>query len=129
METQNEPFEIVISDNCSQDTTDEVVQKHQKTKPYIKYYKMKSHKDGGLGNFVNALRRCSGELCMYHSDDDKLVPETFLKYLNQLKSSGDDVVAITAPFVIYNDKTGQIGRNYVDISAPFRFSLKDGNIF
>lgn len=125
MEDQDEPFEIVISDNCSQDHTADIVKKHQKTKPYIKYYKMKTHKSGGLGNYNNALRRCEGEFCMFHADDDKLIPETFLKYLKQLKNSGDDVVAITAPFTGYNDATGKVDTVYVDIQNPFRFSFSD----
>lgn len=83
---QNYPhLEVIISDNCSPDNTEEVVQEISKGHPEIKYYRQKAN-IGMIPNFEFVLRNASGKYFMWVADDDALEVGVLLKYMAFLES-------------------------------------------
>ncbi len=63
--------EIIVSDNCSEDNTNEVC-KNYINKPYFSYYKQPSN-IGGDKNFLWLYQNTSGRYILLLSDDDRLL--------------------------------------------------------
>jgi len=81
-------LEIIISDNCSTDNTQEVIQEICKSHPEIKYFRQQTN-IGMIQNFDFVLRRSSGKYYMWVSDDDMLEPGALLKYVAFLENNPD----------------------------------------
>jgi glycosyltransferase involved in cell wall biosynthesis len=81
-------LEIIISDNCSSDNTEEVCVELSKTNPSIKYFRQKEN-IGIIGNYKYVLSKASGELYMWVADDDSLEPGILKKYVDFLTSHND----------------------------------------
>lgn len=62
-------FEVVISDNCSNDNTKSVVQNIKDKR--IRYFRLKKTVGNAI-NFKNAIKKARGEYVFIHSDDDFL---------------------------------------------------------
>ena len=60
-------FEVVISDNCSNDNTKSVVQNIKDKR--IRYFRLKKTV-GNAVNFKNGIKRAKGKYVFLHSDDD-----------------------------------------------------------
>jgi glycosyltransferase involved in cell wall biosynthesis len=70
-------FEVVVSDNCSEDDTREVVQAF--SDPRVRYVQTASH--GTIGDSWEFARsQAKGTLVMMLSDDDALLPETLATF-------------------------------------------------
>ncbi len=70
-------LEVVISDNCSTDNSDEVIRKYT-SDPRVKYFRNETNL-GMLGNFRKAtFEYAQGELITYVSSDDYLTDSSFL---------------------------------------------------
>ena len=67
-------FEICISNNCSTDTTENVVKAHEKRLP-IRYTK-NSQNIGIARNFLNVVSMAKGEFCWLVGDDDLFLHDT-----------------------------------------------------
>tara|TARA_Y100000385_G_scaffold284496_1_gene342579 strand:- start:163 stop:1158 length:996 start_codon:yes stop_codon:yes gene_type:complete len=78
-------FEIVISDNCSTDNTEEVVSKMIKTfgseNIIIKYFRNEINV-GASKNFINLPKLASGEYIWFFSDDDYMLETAVDSFLN-----------------------------------------------
>jgi glycosyltransferase involved in cell wall biosynthesis len=73
------PYEIVISDNASTDTTAEVVQEFSADLP-IRYY-LRPENNGPFVNVNGTYRRAHGQYSVYVADDDRLILEGLLNAL------------------------------------------------
>lgn len=80
-------WELIVSDNCSTDTTREVVQKYVNEGMLINYMRNSSN-IGGDRNFVQCFKRATGKYIWLLGDDDYLKRGTLDKIL-QLLSGGD----------------------------------------
>lgn len=69
--------EICISDNCSSDTTEDVVRRANLTLP-VKYYRNKSNL-GIPRNFLKVVDMAEGEFAWLIGDDDLIVPDAFVR--------------------------------------------------
>lgn len=76
-------LEIIISDNCSTDRTAEVCSTLWVNNPSIHYFRQKEN-IGITSNFEFVLRKATGDLFMWISDDDSLEPGTLHKYVDFL---------------------------------------------
>ena len=69
--------EICISDNCSSDTTEDVVRRANLTLP-VKYCKNESNL-GIPRNFLSVVDMAEGEFAWLVGDDDLLMPDAFIR--------------------------------------------------
>lgn len=92
-------LEILISDNCSTDQTEEEVKKFND--PRIKYFKQ-SMNLGSTGNFDFVLQNASGEYFMWHSHDDWLDLDYIEKCFQKL-SNDSELSLVTGQAKYYAD--------------------------
>jgi glycosyltransferase involved in cell wall biosynthesis len=81
-------LEIVISDNCSTDGTQEVIQELCKEHSEIKFFRQESNL-GMIPNFEFVLKKSSGKYFMWVADDDALEPGILMKYITFLEKHPD----------------------------------------
>lgn len=78
-------LEVIISDNCSTDDTEDVINLLGKRHPVIKYFRQPSN-IGMIKNFEFVLRQASGKYFMWVADDDALEPAVLEKYVSFMES-------------------------------------------
>lgn len=106
-------FEVVISDNCSTDKTEEVIGNLKDKR--IRYYRTKKT----LGNALNmkrAIEQAKGEYIFLHSDDD------FFLYKNSLQEIYREII---------KHNPGYVRVNYINISFNKKriFDFRIGKAF
>lgn len=69
------PDELVITDDCSTDRTEEIVLEFAKTAPFKVIFSRNSQNLGYCGNFNAALMKTSGDLVFLSDQDDVWFPE------------------------------------------------------
>ncbi len=94
--------EIVISDNGSTDTTQDVVAAHKARGLPITYFRRSENK-GSMANYFTVLSRAGGEFLLYLADDDLIVPEAIRDTVRFL-SNNPDIQAAYAPWQLFDDK-------------------------
>jgi glycosyltransferase involved in cell wall biosynthesis len=77
------PFEIIVSDDCSTDSTNKVLQKLALEIPYLKVYKQ-PYNLGLLGNVDTCLRLATGDFIVRLDSDDYLNPDYIKLLVGQL---------------------------------------------
>lgn len=106
-------FEVIISDNCSTDSTQEVIGKLKDKR--IHYSRTKTT----LGNALNmgrGLKYAKGEYIFYHSDDD------FLPYKNSLEEIHKEIITHNPGYVRVNYISLSLDRKRVfsyKVNKPF----------
>src|SRR5258706_8020493 len=86
---QNYPnLEVIISDNCSSDTTEAVCTELRKKNPAIRYFRQKEN-IGIIANYEFVLRQASGDFFMWAADDDSLESGILQRYVDFLVSHRD----------------------------------------
>src|SRR5882757_11007964 len=73
-------LEVIISDNCSSDNTEEVCSDLCKKNKSLHYFRQKEN-IGIIPNYKFVLRKASGEFYMWVADDDTLEPGILQKYV------------------------------------------------
>lgn len=93
--------EIIVSDNCSMDTTPEIIKYYKEKYPFIKYVRNQIN-IGADANFLQCMRLATGKYIYLLSDDDVLMegalsyildylaryPDVGLVYLNSMGFHG-----------------------------------------
>ena len=69
----NNPVQIVISDNASQDNTKEIIENYQKQYSHIKYFCFDENM-GADRNFLNVVEIADGDYCWLMGSDDIVLP-------------------------------------------------------
>lgn len=115
---QTVPFyELIISDDCSTDSTVEIIN------DYVKKFNVKLlTPDNNLGpnkNFENAIRACEGDYIMICDQDDIWMNgkiSTCLHYIHDVeyKKGNDTPILISSETICFNDNNGI---NYSSISC------------
>ena len=85
----NEQVEVLVSDNCSNDATQEIITGYQKQYPYIKYIRNEKN-IGPDANFLQCMQLASGRYIHLLSDDDVMMEGALAKILSYL-SKNDEV--------------------------------------
>ncbi len=101
-----EQIEIIISDNCSQDNTQQIVEEFCETVPFT--YLRNTENIGPDGNFLQCLRKATGKYVWLLGDDDYLQTENIPLLLRILKDEEAGLVHIDTgnknkPYTIYDD--------------------------
>lgn len=86
LQQYDERIEIIVSDNCSQDSTPEYMEEMMKKFPFIRYIRNNENL-GADGNFLNCLRKASGRYIQLLSDDDILECNSLKIILNFLNNN------------------------------------------
>jgi glycosyltransferase involved in cell wall biosynthesis len=72
-------LEIIVSDNCSPDATQTLLEEISKNHPQLKYYRQEVN-IGMIPNFEFVLRKATGKYFMWVADDDELETGVLEKY-------------------------------------------------
>lgn len=96
--------EIIIADDCSSDSSQEICEKYASKYSQITFIKNEINL-GGQGNFLKILYLCSGKYITYASQDDYW-DKNFISYLvEKLESNNSAVLAASAAQLLdKNDK-------------------------
>src|SRR5688572_15254480 len=81
-------IEVIISDNCSTDNTEELCTGMSKNYLPIKYFRQLEN-IGMVANFSFVLKQASGHFFMWVADDDTLEPGILKKYVEFLVANPD----------------------------------------
>jgi len=113
-------LEIIISDNCSTDNTDQVVSKYLDD-PRIKY-SVNDSNIGMLANFDKATRElASGKYITYVSSDDYLVNPTFVSKAVEKIMGNPQIVVVTGVLIVESTatKSFQFASSYLHYKKSF----------
>lgn len=99
-----ENFELIISDNASEDTTAEICQEYEKKEPKIRYFR-NSVNIGAVANFQILVELARGEYFVWVAGHDLWHP-TFLSRCVELLSR-DESVVLCYPQAFWIDGEGQ----------------------
>ena len=97
-------YEILIGDNCSSDTTEQVVARHQ-GRLNIRYFRRPSNL-GSAENLNQLYRSAQGKYVLYHADDDLPILDEINKNLEIFERNAG-VGVIFAPWFIHDLPTRQ----------------------
>lgn len=98
-------IEIVISDNCSTDGTEDICRGYSSKDARIRYVRQECNL-GPLGNFTYLLNRASGEYFMWAASDDRWHPEFISNLVESLEIEKSASVAFCNYYEI--DEHGKI---------------------
>ncbi len=98
-------FELIISDNCSNDDTEEICLKLKEKDKRIKYFRQEINK-GATSNFNFVLEKSTGNYFMWAAYDDFWQPNFISECINVLDNN-EDCVSVFTHFVIYDINTLQ----------------------
>ena len=79
--------EVVISDNCSTDNTEEICNDFIKRYPNIKYYKQQKPTYIADQNFIDVLSLATGKYIKLHNDTSFIKDKMLLKIINIIKQN------------------------------------------
>jgi abequosyltransferase len=84
----SEFIEIVISDNCSSDNTQQIVNEYLSRFVNISYYRLPSNLGPDI-NFINVVKYARGEYCWLFGSDDAMIPGAIQKMLQFCNNNFD----------------------------------------
>lgn len=116
-------FEIVIVDDCSTDSTNDYIQSLSREPEVNAYRRIKN--SGFVSNYAFAMQRARGRYALFLGDDDLLIPEKVIEYIQIMK--GDPGIGmIQAPWMLVDARPGRgdMGPFY---RIPERTRLKKGD--
>ena len=117
-------FEIIVSDNCSQDDTTVVVSKYL-ADSRVHYYRNEEN-IGMVRNWRKAVfEHASGDWFVLLSDDDYLVDPDYLAKASRLIEDNPSVVVVYAEGYMLNESTGE----QKSIVLPFEGVVKGVDVF
>ena len=115
------PFEIIISDNASNDDTSKIVEKW-KSKLKLKYFRQKTN-IGAVQNYNFVINQASGEFSLYLADDDILDFSSLNSCIFEF-SEMPNVGAYYAPWKI-GDPEGNTFTQFFSIQTGMYFQKGD----
>jgi glycosyltransferase involved in cell wall biosynthesis len=87
-------FELVISDNASNDATEKICREYMDKDNRIKYFRQEKNM-GVTRNFEFVLEKASGDYFMWTGVDDMLLPEFIEKNIQSLNNDNECVASIS----------------------------------
>ncbi len=124
-------FELIISNDCSPDNTDIVVNQIIENHPKGNNIKYFSHKNnlGMMSNFIFALSQCNLKYIALCEGDDYWTDKSKLqKQVNFLEKNEDYVVSWT-DYLNLNDKKNVLTQNNFSKKLPELYTINFDNIF
>ena len=97
-------YELVVSDNCSTDETPEILARYASRHPQMRVSRQ-SRNVGAYPNILETLRRARGEVVVSIADDDLMIAEPLLAYVQRMIDE-PDLVMIQAPWFLVDETKG-----------------------
>jgi glycosyltransferase involved in cell wall biosynthesis len=107
-------FELIVSDNASQDDTQDVIKSYQRTDPRVRYYRYPRNV-GAIRNFNRLVELASGDYFMWAAHDDFWEPAYIERCLEVLERDSPVVLCYTATNFV-----DESGRHLEAFKDPFR---------
>ncbi len=95
-------IEIIISDNNSPDSTEEIVRKYKKKYNQLKYFKNK--KNIGIINTIKVADYATGKYIWFFSDDDWQKPGALKTVIEVIKQNNPDLILVNLDLYSKNGK-------------------------
>jgi glycosyltransferase involved in cell wall biosynthesis len=117
-------FEIIISDNASTDSTEQICQEYAQRDRRIKYYRNETNL-GPTANYAKLTELAQGDYFKWHNYDDTCAPEFLARCVEVLNQHPDVILCHTRMNCI--DSQGQVTEAYCydlqadEPSTPHRF--------
>ena len=102
---QGDYYEVIVSDNASPDSTEEIIQKYL-SDSRISYYRNEKNL-GARENIYKATGYARGEYVFWLSDDDYLLPNALSKVIAVIEAH-PSVGYIYSPVVTVDDRNGKL---------------------
>ncbi len=109
-------FELIISDNCSTDATEEICRAYAARDPRIRYYRNERNL-GPTWNFNHTFELARGEYFKWGSHDDVCAPELLERCVAALDSMPDVVLAYARMTLI--DDNSQVIERYDEVQRTY----------
>lgn len=116
-------FEVVVSDNASTDDTPRVVESMQGAMPYLRHCRQASTVEP-FANYLNAMRKATGEAVVYLADDDSIIPENLIPYIERLLAE-PGLAGIYTDWINYDDAQEKELHRYFECKQPATFGPDD----
>lgn len=100
-------WELLITDDCSTDSSREIIQKFADSDPRIKLFCLGTNSGAGVAR-NNSIREAKGQYIAFCDSDDRWFPEKLEKQLNFMKEK-DCALSYTS-YVLCNENGSIIGR-------------------
>jgi hypothetical protein len=117
-------YELVVSDNCSTDATQDILARFAAGNPRMRVSRQAQNM-GAYPNILNTLHQARGEVLVSIADDDLMVPHQLLDYVRRMDSD-PRLVMIQAPWFLLDETRDDaiIGKFY-DFVGERRFNAGD----
>jgi len=100
-----EDFELIISDNCSTDGTEQICRSYARKDQRIQYHRSDTNR-GASWNHNRLVEMARGEFFRWAAHDDVLAPSNLRRCVETLEQSGKDVV-LCYPKTVLIDENGR----------------------
>ena len=135
MQETNFEIELIISNDCSPDATDSVIQSILKTHPRASVIKYINHKEniGMTPNFVSAIKQCNGKYIAFCEGDDYWTDPLKLQKQVDFLEANEDYSICWTKYLVKNEGNSQCEFeqpdwiDYVEKGKDISFDLN--NIF
>ncbi len=115
--------EVIVSDNCSEDSTEEIIKKQYFNQ--VKYYRHKQNVGMDL-NFLNCLEKASGDYILIMSDDDIMIEGTVDKIIKVIDNDSPDFLMLNSSSFCGNYENPTNCSNCIfDLDSDFLTTDKD----
>ena len=85
----SDEVEVIISDNCSEDNTQEISLKYVNAYPHVRYYRNEEN-IGGERNFLKVLSYANGLYIKLHNDYSAFTEDGLSNLINKIKSVSNE---------------------------------------
>lgn len=118
-------FELIISDDCSNDTSKEIYTEFAKKDPRLRIYKQKTN-IGSIANFNFVLEKAKGEFFMWAAQDDIRDKYALEKLLQLFSTNSKAVLAVSNYKNMWKDTSYSVYPDYnYDNNSPAFQSIID----
>ncbi len=113
-------YELVVSDNCSTDETPQILARYSAQHPRMRVSRQLRNV-GAYPNILATLHQACGEVVVSIADDDLMIAETLLDYVQRM---ADDpaLVMIQSPWLLVDEtKDNAVIGKFYDFEGDWRF--------
>ena len=130
LEQSFENFEIIISDNASTDTTQNICHKYSEKDKRIRYIRQEKN-IGLLPNFNFVLDQSNSEFFMWMGVDDYILPDYVKKNMDILILNSNVVGSVSKikPYNFSDSSINQIDSKFIDFTKKLRTRFKKLDAF